>query len=925
MTVSPDRLRLLHGTDSPLAEMRTLRAGPVTMLLDGIDLRYLRIGGTELVRRVYCAVRDVDWDTVPGVVSGLHVDEREASFRVEFDVRHDRGDVVFAWHGTIEGDESGRVEYLFDGQAEKLCPHNRIGICLHHPWREVKGAPYRARTPGGELEGTLPDLIGVQEVIDGNIHPLFPSFDRLAVELPDGGSLVLDFEGDLWEVEDHRNWTDANFKTYSTPLALGRPAPLEAGAPLRQRLTVTPVDVPADVAEAGPVVLSIGASTGTRVPTIGLGQDRDLHPVDSRERDVLSALGPAHVRVEARLDRADWPETLGHGQDAARAIGAHVELSVHLSEGDGEALAALAAALEPGPPVDRVLVINADSRTATSAETTRPELVDLVRQALGQALPGAAFVGGTEIYFTEINRTRPQHGTWDGICYSISPQIHAFTDIDVMENLDAQAETVRSARAIADGKPVVVSPITLRRRVNFHAAGDPPPTPPGELPDSVDVRQSALYGAAWVAGSLKYVSEAGADAVTYFESTGWRGLLERSSGSELPEKFRSAAGHVFPLYHPLADAVEWRGAEVLACESSDVLAAVAFAVRGADGATRLLVSNLAPVEQEVMIGPLEGEMALRRLNESTAHEAESDPGAFRGRSEPASASGELRLMLAPYEVVRVDPDLAGPHGAQPARRRCHPVSACTAAPARSTSPSCHRGPASCAPTGAPEGVVPQGMESAGTWPNASTNVYGTTAAVVSTVSAPSASGASTAIVGSRTRSTPESSSARVASQRTRPLRSAATSSSVMSSARASRRRVPSSRSSGVAASAPRYRAMASARTSRPHASAASSQPWSSTGARVAPSVSSTSPTARTHEAIAASERASSVSATPMRIPATPPSLPRSRRRSTDVGSSRSKPAIATSTRRTSSTERARGPTVSSDALTGWTPRFDTAP
>ena len=64
--------------------------------------------------------------------------------------------------------------------------------------------------------------------------------------------------------------------------------------------------------------------------------------------------------------------------------------------------------------------------------------------------PGATFVGGTEMYFAELNRVRPEHGlTGTAICYSISPQIHAFTDIDVVENLDAQAETVRSARSWA--------------------------------------------------------------------------------------------------------------------------------------------------------------------------------------------------------------------------------------------------------------------------------------------------------------------------------------------------------------------------------------------------------------------------------------------------------------------------------------------
>jgi len=55
--ISPDRLRLLHGSDAPIPEPRSLRAGPVTMLLDGVDLRYIRVGRTEIVRRVYAAVR----------------------------------------------------------------------------------------------------------------------------------------------------------------------------------------------------------------------------------------------------------------------------------------------------------------------------------------------------------------------------------------------------------------------------------------------------------------------------------------------------------------------------------------------------------------------------------------------------------------------------------------------------------------------------------------------------------------------------------------------------------------------------------------------------------------------------------------------------------------------------------------------------
>ncbi len=654
MTLTPGRLRLLHGTDAPFADMRLLRAGPATVLLDGVDLRYLRIGGTELVRRIYAAVRDVDWDTVPGVVSGMEIEESSDGFRIDFDVRHARREVDFAWHGTITGAVSGRIEYVFDGWAGAAFPFGRIGLCVHHPWRETAGAWFTARTADGDIEGTFPDLIGPQS-LDGAVYsPLFPSFDHLEVELTDGGRVVFDFEGDLWEIEDHRNWTDANFKTYSTPIGLGPPTPLEMGQVLRQRLLVTPVDVPAGTPLSGPVRLAIGPRTETVVPPIGLGQDRDRHVPDAHERKVLAALAPKHLRVELRLG-SDWRSTLAAAQQSATAAGAHLEVSLHLLEMQAGELADVAAALARGAPVDRVLVINGDSRTATSAEATRSALVDLARGALAPSLPGAIFAGGTEIYFTEVNRARPDLSGWDGLCFSVTPQIHAFTDVDVVENLDAQGENVRSARAIAGAKPVIVSPITLRRRVNFHAAGDPKPTPPGELPDSVDMRQSSLYGAAWTTGSLKYMSESGASSVTYYESTGWRGVVERAGGSALPERFRSAAGEVFPLYHPLADVVEWHGADVLACESSDVLAAVGLAVRAPDGGSRVLVANLTPYEREVVVGPLHGGLSLRRLNESTAAQSASAPAAFRAISEVTSAEGELELTLAPYEVVRIDP------------------------------------------------------------------------------------------------------------------------------------------------------------------------------------------------------------------------------------------------------------------------------
>jgi hypothetical protein len=266
------------------------------------------------------------------------------------------------------------------------------------------------------------------------------------------------------------------------------------------------------------------------------------------------------------------------------------------------------------------------------------------------------------MYFAELNRSPPAAGAWDGVCYSITPQIHAFTDVDVVENLDAQGETVRSARALGGGKAVAVSPITLAARENFYAAdrGSVPEPSSDRPPPSVDPRQGSLLGAAWTAGSLKYLAEAGASSATYFACTGRQGVLERSQGTSPPDTFLSGPHSAFPVYHPLADACEWEGARVVACVSTDPLAAVGLAVRTDDGALRLLVANVTAWPLEVVIEEIDGELELRRLDESTARAAGTEPALYRSKREPVAADGSLSLTCSPYEVVRLDGAAARP-------------------------------------------------------------------------------------------------------------------------------------------------------------------------------------------------------------------------------------------------------------------------
>jgi hypothetical protein len=48
----------------------------------------------------------------------------------------------------------------------------------------------------------------------------------------------LSFEGDIFEMEDQRNWTDDSFKTYCRPLELPFPFVLKKGDKIHQRINL---------------------------------------------------------------------------------------------------------------------------------------------------------------------------------------------------------------------------------------------------------------------------------------------------------------------------------------------------------------------------------------------------------------------------------------------------------------------------------------------------------------------------------------------------------------------------------------------------------------------------------------------------------------------------------------------------------------
>ena len=221
----------------PVTQGRPVRFGPFSAVLTETELRYVAIDDRELVRRVHVAVRDPDWGTLRPTIEILGIADQGGRFEMEAHLRYRDDPIRFDCDIRIKGGETG-FEYEMDGTCGSDFAYNRIGLCVMLPLEGCVEAPYRAAGPAGSTTGTLPRHVGPQLIRGDEILPLFPGFDRLAIMTTIGYDLDLELDGDLFEMEDQRNWTDASFKIYSTPLALPRPRRAAVGDRIRQVLQV---------------------------------------------------------------------------------------------------------------------------------------------------------------------------------------------------------------------------------------------------------------------------------------------------------------------------------------------------------------------------------------------------------------------------------------------------------------------------------------------------------------------------------------------------------------------------------------------------------------------------------------------------------------------------------------------------------------
>src|SRR5260221_1448815 len=504
-----------------------LVAGPATALFTGGDLRTIRISGCETINRIYFALRDHNWGTIPGKISGLRVDQGEDRFLITYRSEHRNREVHFIWRATITGESDGTIRFAFEGETLSTFRRNRIGLCVHHPISAAGDQLIVTHPDGSTTAGAFPTIISP--------HQPFKEVAVIRHFLSNGSVAEIQFDGDIFEMEDQRNWTDASFKTYSTPLRLPFPVEVRAGDWLRQSVTVSPLPASEFSSSAGRK--TVARRSGARransarqadavtlespsrrilVP-LGLSWSRYAKEATEDEYARLAALRLSHLYLELVLSEERCVEDRVAAAACGRRIGAPIAVALRIEADVRPGLDRLSRPLKHARPQVVSWTVLSEGRPTTSAEH-----LSIVRERLSREGYCEPLGFGTRAFFAELNRNHPPIDLLDFVTYTVNPQIHADDELSIVESLGGQRATVESALLISGGKPVHVGPVTLKMQWNPYATVLPQAPAPGELPPEVDPRQRLPFAAAWTLGSIKTLSEAGVLRATYYEMIRWR-------------------------------------------------------------------------------------------------------------------------------------------------------------------------------------------------------------------------------------------------------------------------------------------------------------------------------------------------------------------------------------------------------------------
>ena len=630
------RARKLFGTDVPDGKKRTLTAGPITVVLDNGALRYISVHGTEVLRGIAFLVRDKNWGTYGPVIENLKVRQGKDGFKVSYEATCSDATQGIRYEVNIEASAKGVVRFAAKATPLTDFITNRTGFVVLHPLVGVVGEPVEiVHTDNKKQKTRFPKFVSPGQ-------PVFEIRSMKHTVMPGVTATVL-MGGNKFEMEDHRNWMDASYKTYVCSLLDPWPYSLKKGETFEQSITVTVEGKPkvkAAKASAG-IAVQVGAVKG-RVPVIGIGVPMHEAATALKFVDAISAAAPAHLVCQ--IDgRSSGAEQAAHAfQELKEKTSRPVTLEIVLPAKAPamEEVAAIARAVRVGGLLpDAIVVTQMHDLKSFQPNTERPwgPSYEDMAAAVRLHFPGVALGGGMLSFFTELNRKPVPPGLFDFVTHSVCPIVHTADDVSVMETLESMPSIIASTRNMIGKTPYHLGPSSIACRDNPY--GVAVAANPGEgrvcLSDN-DPRQRGLFAAAWNLGLVAAAARGGINIMSLGAVTGHQGMIHEDG--------------LVPAYHVIAGLVSASGAKRLEAVSSAPakVEALAFATGQRRG---LWLANLTGEPQTVKVSGFTGAAMVHLIDEKNFVSLRSNAKYMASTGTTMKKLG--RVELSPYAVARI--------------------------------------------------------------------------------------------------------------------------------------------------------------------------------------------------------------------------------------------------------------------------------
>ncbi|MBX5133325.1 hypothetical protein HJB80_11740 [Rhizobium lentis] len=603
--MTPDAFQL-YGTRAQEKPPVRLTAGKLTADLADGNLRSIRYAGTEVLRAISYLVRDRDWGTYSPQIADLSIEQGDGRFEVSYKARcAGPAETRLVIDVRIRGVQD-RLDFAAEAISETGFETNRCGFCILHPIVGLAGSPAAVEHVDGQLAATrFPDII----------EPWQPFKDMRAIthQVMPGVAAECRMEGDTFEMEDQRNWSDASYKTYVRPLALPWPYQIPAGQSVRQKTSLIIRDTgrsgqrSAAVTPGGAISLELGTRTGI-MPDIGVIVTPEEADATLSARSLLAEIAPSELLFHFDADA-------GHGVEALKTFAAiaaahrgrsTLEIALPCKSSPASEAAEIARQMQvAGLRPDAILISPSVDRQSTPPGSQWPDCPPLeeIYAAARAAFPGIRIGGGMLSYFTELNRKRVPAGEIDFVSHCTNPIVHAADDLSVMQTLEALPFITRSVRSIYGDKPYRIGPSTIPMRQNPYGSRTMDNPSGGRIPmANRDPRHNGRFAEAFALGYAIRVLDAGLECLTLSALTGPFGLI---AGPGEPTE----QGGRRPLFNTVCILSRLSGASWQECISSSPSEVLSFVARDAAGA-RLHIVNLTGEERRVDGGALGQEVLL---------------------------------------------------------------------------------------------------------------------------------------------------------------------------------------------------------------------------------------------------------------------------------------------------------------------------